>query len=149
VVILMMPSSAVILLEDLGYAPVADQGLAVLTDDDIVRLDVAVEHATAVGVLDGIARVEEVAEEFAKGERGCAGASRFSGTAPGADATGLARTALGERGCVSAPSFPRSIPGADASGLAMIAVDGLLEALAADQPHRVVRPAVGISPPSP
>ena len=43
----------------LGQPPVDHKRLAVLADDDVAWLDVAVEYAAAVRVLDGIADVEE------------------------------------------------------------------------------------------
>jgi hypothetical protein len=61
---------------------VDQQGLAVLAEDDVARLDVAMEHATRMGVVDGIADVEEAAEEFAQGERGHVGAPSDRGGAP-------------------------------------------------------------------
>ncbi len=48
----------------LGQAPVDDQGLAVLAQHDVARLEVAMEHAAAVGVVDGVADVEEPAQEL-------------------------------------------------------------------------------------
>ena len=47
--------------DGLGQAPVDDQGLAVLAEHDVARLEVAVEHAPAVGVGDRVADVEEPA----------------------------------------------------------------------------------------
>ena len=43
----------------LGQAPVHHQRLAVLADDDVARLDVPVQDAAAVGVVDGVADVGE------------------------------------------------------------------------------------------
>ena len=50
----------------LGQPPVDDQGLAVLADDDVARLDVAVQDAAAVGVVDGVADVEEPPQQLAQ-----------------------------------------------------------------------------------
>ena len=50
----------------LGQPPVHHQRLAVLADDDIARLDVAVQHAAAVSVIDCVADVQEPAQELAK-----------------------------------------------------------------------------------
>ena len=49
----------------LGQAPVDHERLAVLAHDHVARLDVAVEHAPAVGVVDRVADVEEPAQELA------------------------------------------------------------------------------------
>ena len=49
----------------LGQAPVDDQRLAVLADDDIARLDVAVQDAAVVRVIDRVADILEAAEELA------------------------------------------------------------------------------------
>ena len=57
---------AIALAGGLGQAPVDHQRLAVLADDDVARLDVAVQHAAAVGVIDGIADVHEAAEKLAQ-----------------------------------------------------------------------------------
>ena len=92
----------------LGQAPVDDQRLAVLADDDVGRLDVAVEHAAAVGVVDRVADVDEPPQELAQRQR-----------AP-------ARVVLQRRVGVEAG-------------------DGVLEAVAADEPHRVVGPAVAVA----
>ena len=43
--------------------PIDDQGLTVIADDDVRRLQVAVQHAAAVGVVDGIANVDEPAQQ--------------------------------------------------------------------------------------
>ena len=57
----------------LGQAPVDHQRLAVLADDDVARLDVAVQHAPAVGVLDRVADVEEPPQQLAQLQRPPAG----------------------------------------------------------------------------
>ena len=49
----------------LGQAPVDHQGLAVLADDDVARLDVAVQDAPAVGVVDRVADVDEPPQQLA------------------------------------------------------------------------------------
>ena len=53
----------------LGQAPIDHQRLAVLAEHDVARLQVAVQHAAAVGVGDGVAHVHESPEELAEGER--------------------------------------------------------------------------------
>jgi hypothetical protein len=53
----------------LGQAPVDDQGLAILTDDHVTGLDVAVENPSTVGVVDRVADVDEPPEELAEGKR--------------------------------------------------------------------------------
>ena len=63
--------------QGLGQSPVDDQRLAMLAHDDVARLDVAVEHATAVRVLDGVADVGEPTQELAELQRPPAGASPF------------------------------------------------------------------------
>ncbi len=93
----------------LGQAPVDDQRLAVLADDDVARLQVAVQDAPAVGVVDRVADVQEAAEELAQFQRA-----------------------------------PAGIPLQRLVGVE--AIDRFLEAAAADEPHRVVRPAVVVGP---
>ena len=92
----------------LGQAPVDDQRLAVLADDDVARLDVAVQHAAGMGVVDGVADVDEPPQQLRR-----ASERRAAGRVPAA--------------CV-----------------AMEAFDGLLEAVALDESHRVERPATGV-----
>ena len=43
-----------------------------LADDDVARLDVAMQHAAAMGVIDGIARVHEPAKQLAHLQRAAA-----------------------------------------------------------------------------
>ena len=50
--------------DDLGQAPVDHQRLAVLADHDIARLDVAVEHAPAVGISDRVADIQEPSQQL-------------------------------------------------------------------------------------
>jgi hypothetical protein len=57
----------------LGQPPVDHQRLAVLADDDIARLDVAVQDATAVRVVDRITDVGEPPQELAQLKRSAAG----------------------------------------------------------------------------
>ena len=76
-------------------------------DDDVSRLDVAVEHAAAVCVVDRVADVHEAAEELAELQRTPAGIA-----------------------------FPRPV--------GVVAVDRLLEAVAADESHGIERPPVGV-----
>ena len=76
--------------------------------DDVARLDVAMKDAAGMGVVDGIAHVEEATEKLSQLERAKPGVS-FQNRA-------------GVELC-----------------------NGLLEALAADEPHRVKRTAIGIS----
>ena len=91
----------------LCQAPVDDQRLAVLAEDDVGRLDVPVKHASAVRVLDRVADVGESPQEPAQLERP------------------LARATL--------PCL-----------LAVEQLDGLLEALALDEPHGVVGAACAV-----
>jgi hypothetical protein len=53
----------------LGQTPVDHQRLAMLADDDVARLEVAVQHPARVRVLDGVADVEESPQELAQLER--------------------------------------------------------------------------------
>ena len=53
----------------LGQAPVDHQRLAVLADDHVARLDVAVQDAPAVGVVDRVADVDEPPQELAQLQR--------------------------------------------------------------------------------
>ena len=78
-----------------------------LADDDVARLDVAVQHAAAVGVVDRVADVDEPPQQLAQLQRPAAG------------------VVLQRRVGVEVR-------------------DGLLEAVAPDEPHRVVRAAVGV-----
>src|SRR5207253_1380796 len=87
--------------------PVDDQGLAVLAEDDVARLEVAVEDAPAVRVVDGVADVGEPPQQGAEGE----------GAYPGV--------------------APEPVPFVEGS-------DGVLEGVAADEPHGVEGPAVGV-----
>ena len=57
----------------LGQAPVDHQRLAVLADDHVARLDVAVQHAPAVGVVDRVADVDEPPQELPQLQRPPAG----------------------------------------------------------------------------
>ena len=45
-----------------GEAPIDHQRLAVFANDDIGRLDVAMQHAARVGIVDRIADVQEPAQ---------------------------------------------------------------------------------------
>ena len=60
------------LSQRLGQAPIDHERLAVLADDHVARLDVAMEHAPAVGVLDGVADVDEPPQQVAQLERAAA-----------------------------------------------------------------------------
>ena len=91
----------------LGQAPVDHQRLAVLADDDVARLDVAVKDATGMGVFDCVAEIGESPQEFSQLERPKAGVL-------------LQRLVVVE------------------------SLDGLLERVAADEPHGVVGAAVGV-----
>src|SRR5262249_25584865 len=79
------------------------QRLAVLAQNHVTRLKIAMEHAPAVCVLGGIADVREPPQQVAELERAAAGVA-------------LERL------------------------VAVEPVDGLLEAVAPDEPHGVVRP---------
>ena len=50
----------------LCQAPVNDQRLTMLADDDVARLDVAVEHAAAVRVFDRVAHIHKAPEQPAQ-----------------------------------------------------------------------------------
>ena len=83
----------------LRQAPVHDQRLPVLAEHHVAGLQVAVQHAAAVGVGDRLADVHEAAQQLAEGDR------------------------------VEAPA-------AGVEG-----VRGVLEGVAPDEPHGVIRPA--------
>ena len=76
-------------------------------DDDVARLDVPMQDASRVGVVDRVADVQEPPQQLAQLQRTPAG-------------VGL-----------------QAVVGVEA-------VDGLLEAVAADEPHGVVRAAVAV-----
>jgi hypothetical protein len=76
-------------------------------DDDVSRLDVAVQHAAGVSVFNGVANVHEPLEQFSQFERPSA--------------------------CV----LLQALVGVEA-------VAGILEAVATDEPHRVVRAAIAV-----
>ncbi len=78
-----------------------------LADDDVPRLDVAVQHAPAVRVVDGVADVDEPPQQLAQLQR---------------PASGVALQRL----------------------VGVEALDRLLEAVALDEPHRVVGTAVAV-----
>ena len=94
-------------VERLGQAPINDQRFAIFTDHDVAWLQVAMEHAAAVGILDGVADVEEPPEELLELD------------GPLADA-------------------------GHGSGVGMEPLEGVGQAVAADEPHRVERPASGV-----
>ena len=52
----------------LGETPVHDQRFAVLAKHDVPRLQVAVQHAAAVGVGDRLTHLEELLQEPAEGD---------------------------------------------------------------------------------
>ena len=60
------------LTDRLGQAPVHHQGLAVLAQHDVARLQVAVQHPAAVGVRDRVADVEEAAQQLPQREHALA-----------------------------------------------------------------------------
>ena len=78
-----------------------------LAEDDVGRLDVAMDHAAGVGVIDGVADVEEAAEQLAK----------LEGSTAGVVLQGDVGVEL---------------------------LDRLLEAVALDEPHGVVRAAAAV-----
>ena len=88
----------------LRQAPVHDQRFAELAEHDVARLQIAVQHAAAVRIGNGVADGDKPIKQLAKFE------------------IALCRA---KRGGVKA-------------------FDGLLEAVAADEAHGVVRPAIGI-----
>jgi len=95
--------------QTLGQAPVDHQGLAVLAEHDVARLQVAVEDAPAVGVVDRVTDVEEPPQQLQQRQ---------------GPLTGIAAFPLGS----------------------VKLLDGRLEVVAADEPHRVKRAAVVIGP---
>ena len=54
------------LADHLGEPPVDDQGLAIRSQHDVGRLQVAVQHLPAVGEIDGVANVEKPPEQQPK-----------------------------------------------------------------------------------
>ena len=64
---------AALTTNDLGKSPIDDESLAVLADDDVGRLDIAVQDAPGVGVVDGVAHVDEPPKQPAQGQRPTAG----------------------------------------------------------------------------
>lgn len=95
-------------VDRLGQAPVDDQRLAVLADDDVGRLEVAMQHAPAVRVRDGVADVEEAAEQLAQGQGPLAcGRARAPGrVVSSACWRTWARTSSSSRECLSAARAP-------------------------------------------
>ena len=94
-------------VEGLGQAPVDDEGLAVGAKHDVVRLEIAVEDAPAVGVVDRLADRDKPGDELAELQR-------------------MVGVLLG----------------------LWIGVDPLdrgFEGIAPDEPHRVIRLAVGVA----
>ena len=65
--------------EGLANAPVDDQGFAILADDDVARLDVAMEHSAGVRVSEGVADIGEAAEQLAQFQRVARGVGPQSG----------------------------------------------------------------------
>ena len=66
-------SPAFLLIQRFGQPPVHDQRLAVLAEHDVARLQVAVQHPAAVGVGNGVAHVDEPAQQLAQRQRPLAG----------------------------------------------------------------------------
>ena len=54
---------------DLRQAPINHQRLAMLAHDDVGRLDVAMQHAPRVGIVDGVADVDESSQQLAQLQR--------------------------------------------------------------------------------
>jgi hypothetical protein len=94
--------------QGLGQPPVHDQGLAVLAQHHVARLEVPVQDAPAVGVSNGVAHVHEPTQQPPQLQ----------------------------------PALPRVLEGVRP----VEAVDGLLEAVAPDEAHGVVGPAVRVGP---
>src|SRR5262249_58177411 len=90
-----------------GQASVDAQGLAVVAEYHVRRLDITVEHAAAVRIVDRVADPEEPPEQLLELQ------------------LALAPDGSGPPGGVEP-------------------VDRLLQTVAADEPHRVVGPAVGM-----
>ncbi len=80
-----------------------------LAQNDIGRFDVAMQHAPAVRVIDGVADVKEAAKQLAQLQR------------------------------MSAPVAFQILVG-------VVLVDGLLERIAANEPHGVVGPSAFVGP---
>ncbi len=79
-----------------------------LTDNDVARLDVAVQHAPSVRIFDCVANIDETTQQRAQFQR--------------APAVVLLQRRIGVE-----------------------PVDGLFHAVAADEAHRVERPAIAVS----
>ena len=56
----------------LRQAPVDNQRLAVLADDDVPRLDIPVQHAPAMGVVDRVAYVDKPVQQLSQLQRSTA-----------------------------------------------------------------------------
>ncbi len=59
----------VLAADDLGQAPVEHHHLAEAAEDDVVRLQVAVDDAVRVGVVEGLADADEGLQQFRAGQR--------------------------------------------------------------------------------
>ena len=58
----------VVAADDLGQSPVDHQGLAVRTEQDVRRLEVAMDHAAAMGIGDRMTDVDIARQELAEGQ---------------------------------------------------------------------------------
>ena len=50
----------------LGQTPIHDERLAVLAEHNVARLQIPVQHAATVRVLDGVADIDEAAQQLTK-----------------------------------------------------------------------------------
>ena len=104
---------------DLGQPPIQYEGLSEIAEHDVVRLQVAVQDAASVRIVDRVAHVDEMPQQLAQLQNA------------------LAATIRGMAGTIA----PMVAPGV----VLLVEVgDRLLERLAADEPHHVVRPSVRV-----
>jgi hypothetical protein len=54
--------------QPLGKAPIDDERLTVVTQNDVRRLQVAMDHTATVGIRDGVAHRHEAAQELPQGQ---------------------------------------------------------------------------------
>ena len=66
----------VVAADDLGQSPVDHERLAVGAQQDVRGLEVAMDHAAAMGIGDRVADVDEPAQELAEGQ-GSSGRDQF------------------------------------------------------------------------
>src|SRR5262249_13672427 len=105
--------------------------LAVGPEHDVGGLQVAVEHPPAMGVLDCVANADKPTEQSAQLDRALAGVAGRCGPGSRSGRTQVRAFVALAALKVRAASVVKPL-------------DRLLEALAADQAHRVVRPAIWV-----